>query len=72
MSDPCGNVIVERKVKLMNYSKTPMDLPTLQAEYNAIVAIAMATLDADQVLDPKFERELTLLMRVVKSMGGKV
>ncbi len=70
MSVPYGNVIVERKVKLMN--KTPMDLPTLQAEYNTMVAIAMATLDADQDLDPKFERELTLLMRVVKSMGGKV
>jgi hypothetical protein len=53
-------------------NKTPMDLPTLQAEYNSMVAIAMATLDADQDLDPKFERELTLLMRVVKSMGGKV
>jgi hypothetical protein len=56
----------------MNYSKTPMDLPTLQAEYNAMRDVAMATLDADLDLDPKFERELTLLMRVVKSMGGKV
>jgi hypothetical protein len=52
--------------------KTPMDLPTLQAEYNSMVAIAMATLDADQDLDPKFERELTALMRVVKAMGGRV
>ena len=51
-------------------TKTPMDLPSLQAEYDAMVAIAMATLDADQDLDPKFERELTTLMRVVKSMGG--
>jgi hypothetical protein len=68
MSVPCGNVIVERKVKLMN--KTPMDLATLQAKYDAMVAIAMATLDADLDLDPKFERELTALMRVVKSMGG--
>jgi hypothetical protein len=52
--------------------KTPTDLPTLQAEYDAMVKIAMATLDADLDLDPKFEKELTLLMRVVKSMGGKV
>jgi len=52
--------------------KTPTDLATLQAEYDAMVKIAMATLDADQDLEPKFERELTLLMRVVKSMGGKV
>ncbi len=68
MSVPYANVIVERKVKLMN--KTPMDLPTLQAQYDAMVEIAMATLDADLDLDPKFERELTALMRVVKSMGG--
>ena len=51
-------------------TKTPTDLPSLQAEYDSMVAIAMATLDADQDLDPKFERELTALMRVVKSMGG--
>jgi hypothetical protein len=63
-------MIITKKGKLMN--KTPMDLPTLQAEYNSMVAIAMATLDADLDLDPKFERELTALMRVVKSMGGKV
>lgn len=61
---------IERKVNPMFNTKTPMDLPSLQAEYDAMVAIAMATLDADQDLDPKFERELTLLMRVVKSMGG--
>lgn len=49
-----------------------MDLPTLQAEYNSMVEIAMRSIDADIDLDPKFERELTLLMRLVKSMGGKV
>ena len=54
------------------FTKTPMDLPTLQAEYNSMVAIAMASLDADLDLDPKFERELTQLMRLVKAMGGKV
>ena len=52
--------------------KTPTDLKTLQAEYDAMVAIANATLDADLDLDPKFERELTLLMKVIKSMGGNV
>lgn len=53
------------------FTKTPMDLPTLQAQYNAMVAIAMDSLDADLDLDPEFERELTALMRVVKAMGGK-
>jgi hypothetical protein len=52
--------------------KTPTDLATLQAEYDAMVKIAMATIDADLDLDPKFERELTLLMKVIKSMGGNV
>ena len=61
---------IERKVNPMFNTKTPTDLPSLQAEYDSMVAIAMATLDADQDLDPKFERELTALMRVVKSMGG--
>ena len=70
MSVVYATMIITKKGKLMN--KTPMDLPTLQAEYNSMVAIAMATLDADLDLDPKFERELTALMRVVKSMGGKV
>lgn len=45
-------------------------LSDLQAEYDAMVAIAMATLDAGYDLDPKFEKELTQLMRVVKSLGG--
>jgi hypothetical protein len=52
--------------------KTPTDLPTLQAEYDAMVKVAMATIDAGFDLEPKFERELTLLMRVIKSMGGNV
>lgn len=52
--------------------KTPMDLPTLQREYDQMKAIAMSSIDADIDLDPRFERELTALMRVVKSMGGKV
>jgi hypothetical protein len=52
--------------------KTPTDLPTLQAEYDSMVKIAMATIDAGFDLDADFERELTLLMRVIKSMGGNV
>jgi hypothetical protein len=47
-------------------------LSDLQAEYDSMVAIAMATLDADLDLDPKFEKELTQLMRLVKSLGGRV
>lgn len=54
----------------MNY-KTPSDLPTLQKQYDQMVAIAMSSIKNDVDLDPKFERELTSLMRVVKSMGGK-
>ncbi len=49
--------------------KTPTDLATLQAEYDQMVKIAM---ESDYDLDPKFERELTLLMKVIKSMGGNV
>jgi hypothetical protein len=52
--------------------KTAMDLATLQKEYNQMVAIAMSSIDNDIDLDPKFELELTLLMRTVKAMGGKV
>jgi hypothetical protein len=51
--------------------KTPR-LSDLQAEYDAMVKIAMSSIDADIDLDPKFERELTQLMRVVKSLGGRV
>jgi hypothetical protein len=53
-------------------NKTPMDLPTLQAEYDSMVEIAMDTIESGYNLDPTFERELTLLMRVIKSMGGNV
>ena len=49
-----------------------MDLPTLQAEYDSMVEIAMRSIDADIDLDPRFERELTALMRVIKAMGGNV
>lgn len=53
------------------FTKTPSDLPTLQKQYDQMVKIAKSSLDADVDLDPKFERELTQLMRVVKSMGGR-
>lgn len=46
-------------------------LSELQAEYDSMVAIAMATLNADQDLDPEFERELTQLMKLVKALGGQ-
>lgn len=52
--------------------KTPMNLVTLQKQYDQMVKIAKRSLDADVDLSPAFERELTSLMRVVKSMGGKV
>lgn len=52
--------------------KTSTDLATLQAEYDAMVAIAMDSIENDIDLDPQFERELTSLMRVIKSMGGNV
>jgi hypothetical protein len=54
------------------FTKTPMDLPNLQAQYDTQVAIAMRSIDAGIDLDPKFERELTLLMRTIKAMGGNV
>lgn len=47
--------------------KTPTDLKTLQAEYDAMVKIAY---ESDFDLDPQFEKELTLLMKLIKSMGG--
>jgi len=47
--------------------KTPTDLKTLQAEYDLMVKIAY---ESDFDLDPKFERELTALMKLIKSMGG--
>lgn len=43
------------------------DLKTLQAEYDAMVKIAY---ESDFDLDPTFERELTRLMKLIKSMGG--
>ena len=52
--------------------KTPMDLPTLQREYDAMVKIAIRSMDNDVDLSPAFEKELTSLMKVVKAMGGRV
>jgi len=47
-------------------------LNSLQVEYNEMVKIAMDSLNAGIDLDPQFEKELTNLMRLVKSLGGKV
>lgn len=52
--------------------KTPSDLPTLQKQYDQMVKIAMRSIDGGVDLSPAFERELTQLTKVVKSMGGKV
>ena len=51
------------------FTKTPTDLPTLQAQYDQMVQIAI---ESDYDLDPRFERELTQLMRLIKAMGGNV
>jgi hypothetical protein len=64
MSDPYGNVVLDRKKETMN-----KDLATLQAEYDLMVKIAM---ESDYDLDPQFEKELTNLMRLIKSLGGNV
>lgn len=47
-------------------------LPALQKQYDQMVKIAKRSLDNNVDLSPAFERELLLLTRVVKSMGGKV
>jgi hypothetical protein len=57
---------------MRNEMKTPTDLPTLQKQYDRMATLAMSCLANGEMLTPKFERELTLLMRAVKSMGGKV
>jgi hypothetical protein len=44
-------------------------LEKLQAEYDLMVKIAY---ESDFDLDPEFERELTNLMRLIKSLGGNV
>ncbi len=43
------------------------NLATLQAEYDAMVKIAI---ESDYDLDPTFERELTRLMKLIKALGG--
>jgi hypothetical protein len=48
------------------------DLQSLQREYDAMVKVAKQSIARDVDLDPRFERELTLLMKAVKAMGGKV
>lgn len=52
--------------------KNLTDLPALQKEYDAMVKIANQSIARNVELNPKFERELTLLMRAVKGLGGRV
>lgn len=47
-------------------------LDDLQIEYNEMLKIAMDSINNDVELDPQFEKELFLLTKLVKSLGGKV
>lgn len=49
--------------------KTPTDLLTLQKQYDMMVRLAK---ECNYDITDDFERELTQLMRLVKSMGGKI
>lgn len=44
----------------------------LQREYDEMVKIAMESLNAGFDLSEDFEKELYALMKVVKSLGGRV
>ena len=66
MSDPPDTMKATRKKDTMS------KLNELQNEYNEMVKIAMDSINDDIDLDPQFEKELTNLMRLVKSLGGKV
>jgi hypothetical protein len=61
MSVVSVRIQVERKEVQMT------KLEKLQAEYDLMVKIAM---ESDYDLDPQFEKELTNLMRLIKSLGG--
>lgn len=69
MSAVSHRLITHRERDTMKVSS---NLASLQKQYDQMVKIAKRSLDADVDLSPAFERELTSLMRVVKSMGGKV
>lgn len=43
-----------------------------QKQYDAMVKIAKQSMSRDVDLTPAFERELTQLTKLVKSLGGKV
>jgi hypothetical protein len=43
-----------------------------QKEYDAMVKVAKSSIAHGVELSPAFESELTNLMRLLKSMGGKV
>ena len=71
MSVPSARIITTKERNIM-FTKTPMDLPTLQKEYDQMVKIAMRSIDHGIELSPKFEKELMLMMRTIKAMGGNV
>jgi hypothetical protein len=43
-----------------------------QKQYDQMKSIAMSSIQNDVDLDPRFERELLALTRLVKSLGGRV
>jgi hypothetical protein len=47
-------------------------LSTYQKQYDQMLKVAKQSLNNNVELTPAFERELLLLTRVVKSMGGRV
>lgn len=69
MSVVNAKLIVDKEMR--NEMKT-LNLPELQKQYDAMVKIAIRSMDNDVDLEPAFEKELTNLMRLVKSLGGKV
>lgn len=52
--------------------KTPSDLASLQKQYDQMLKVAKQSLNNNVDLSPAFERELTQLTKVIKSMGGRV
>jgi len=52
--------------------KTPSDLASLQKQYDQMLKVAKQSFNNNVDLSPAFERELTQLTKVIKSMGGRV
>lgn len=66
LSQVCASIQIDKKRDTM---KTPTDLLTLQKQYDMMVRLAK---ECNYDITDDFERELTQLMRLVKSMGGKI